>query len=412
MTREILQERNGKYPPPAGLSNGAYIKSFDEYKRMYERSVKDREAFWGEKAEEFLTWSKKWDKVVDEDLVNGKIEWFKNGKLNVSYNCLDRHLEKRGDQTAIIWEGNEPTEDRVITYRQLWEQVNHFANVLKKRGVKKGDRVTLYMPMVPELPIAMLACARIGAPHSIVFGGFSSDSLRDRVQDAESTIMITSDGLFRGKKSVPLKAAADEAAKQCPTLKTMIVLKRTGQPIEMEEGRDFWWHEEMADPAVQAECKPEEMDAEDPLFLLYTSGSTGKPKGVLHTSAGYLLFAAMTQKYVFDYHEGDVFWCTADIGWVTGHSYIVYGPLANGAITLMFEGVPSYPDFGRFWAVIDKWKVNQFYTAPTAIRACMKEGDDWVTKYNLSSLRILGTVGEPINPEAWIWYHKLVGRES
>ncbi|MCK4717228.1 MAG: AMP-binding protein, partial [Thermoplasmata archaeon] len=367
MAGDIIQEVSGKYVPPVALSEKAYVKDMEQYKEMYKRSIEDREGFWSEKAEEFLTWNQKWDKVVEDDFVNGKIEWFKNGKLNASYNCLDRHLETRGDQPAIIWEGNEPTEDRTYTYKQVYDEVNHLANVLKKHGVKKGDRVTLYMPMVPELAFATLACSRIGAPHSVIFGGFSADSIKDRVQDAKSNYIITSDGAYRGKKKIPMKATVDTAVKECPTVEKVLVLKRTGVDVGMKAGRDFWYHEEMAAPDVQAKCEPEIMDAEDPLFLLYTSGSTGKPKGVLHTTGGYLLWTAFTHKYVFDYKEGDVFWCTADIGWVTGHSYIVYGPLINGATTVMFEGVPSYPDFSRFWAVVDKWKVNSFYTAPTAI---------------------------------------------
>ncbi|MCD6462027.1 MAG: acetate--CoA ligase [Thermoplasmata archaeon] len=402
----------GVFPPPEEIRKRAYINSLEQYREMYERSLNDPEGFWGELAEEFLDWYQKWDKVMEYDFHEAKIAWFKGGKLNVSYNCLDRHLKKgRKDKIALIWEGNEPGEDKTFTYEQLYWEVNRFANVLKKHGVKKGDRVTIYLPMIPELPIAMLACARIGAVHSIVFGGFSADSLRDRILDAQATVLITSDGAYRGKKTIPMKKNADLAVEQTPTIEHVFVVKRTGTEIDWKEGRDHWWHEEMTAEDVNKECPPEVMDAEDPLFILYTSGSTGKPKGVLHTTGGYLLYTAVTHKYIFDYHEEDIYWCTADIGWVTGHSYIVYGPLANGATSVMFEGVPSYPDFSRFWQVVDKWKVNVFYTAPTAIRACMKEGDEWVNKCDLSSLRVLGTVGEPINPEAWMWYHRVVGKE-
>jgi len=393
----------------------AYIKSMDEYKRMYQRSIDDPENFWSEIANGFY-WKERWHKVREYDFKDTiSIKYFLGAKTNITYNCLDRHLEQRGDQTAIIWEGNSPGEDARLTYRELHAQVCKFANVLKKYGVKKGDRVSIYMPMVKELAIAMLACARIGAIHSIVFGGFSPDSLADRIVDSTCEFLVTTDGVYRGSKAVTLKANADDAmnlaAKEGVNVKTCIVYQRVGAqlPVEMKSGRDHWWHEEMADAAPQCDC--EWMDSEDPLFILYTSGSTGKPKGVLHTIGGYMVFTAVTHKYVFDYHDGDVFWCTADIGWVTGHSYIVYGPLCNGATTVMFEGIPTYPDAGRFWDVVDKYKVNQFYTAPTAIRALMREGEDHVLKRDLSSLRLLGTVGEPINPEAWMWYHKNVGRE-
>ena len=334
------------------------------------------------------------------------IKWYHDGTLNASVNCLDRHLETRGDQTAIIWEGDDPDVSQNISYRELHAQVCQFSNVLKSRGVKKGDRVTIYMPMVPEA-VAMLACARIGAVHSVVFGGFSPDALAGRIQDCESTILITADEGVRGGKPVPLKANADAALASCPDCTSCVVVKRTGGDITMQDGRDIWYHEVMADAST--DCPPEEMSAEDPLFILYTSGSTGKPKGVLHTTGGYMVYAAMTHKYVFDYHEGDIYWCTADVGWVTGHSYILYGPLANGAQTLMFEGVPTYPDVSRFWQVIEKHKVNIFYTAPTAIRALMREGAEPVKKHDRSSLRLLGSVGEPINPEAWMWYHDVVG---
>jgi acetyl-CoA synthetase len=404
------------FQPPGALAAKAHIKSFEQYREMYRRSVEDPEGFWGEVAEEFY-WAKKWDKVRRFDFKDKiSIEYFIGGKTNITYNALDRHLAKRGDQVAVIWEGNELGEDARLTYRELHAEVCKFANVLKSRGVKKGDRVSIYMPMVKELAVAMLACARIGAIHSIVFGGFSPDSLADRIVDSTCEVLITADGVFRGAKAVPLKANADEAmnitAKRGVNVKTCIVYKRVGSDkitTEMKEGRDYWWHDLMRD--ASPDCKPEWMDAEDPLFILYTSGSTGKPKGVLHTVGGYMVYATVTFKYIFDYHDGDVFWCTADIGWVTGHSYIVYGPLCAGATTIMFEGIPTYPDAGRFWDVVDKYKVNQFYTAPTAIRAIMREGDEPVQKRDLSSLRLLGTVGEPINPEAWKWYYTQVGHE-
>ncbi|MBN2467175.1 MAG: acetate--CoA ligase [Deltaproteobacteria bacterium] len=402
------------YPVPESIKAKAYIKSKDEYDKMYQRSVDDPEGFWSEIAGEYVSWNKKWDKVMDYnfDIKKGDIfiKFFEGGKLNVSYNCLDRHLATRGNKVAIQWEGNEPSEDKGITYKQLHEEVCKFANVLKAHGVKKGDRVCIYLPMIPELAISMLACTRIGAIHSIVFGGFSADALRDRIQDSECKILVTCDGTFRGAKAIPQKTNADTALKACPSIEKQIIVERVGEKIkcDWQEGRDLWWHEEMA--KVDANCEPEWMDAEDPLFILYTSGSTGKPKGVMHTTGGYLTYVAFTHKVIFDYHEEDIFWCTADIGWVTGHSYIVYGPLANGATSIMFEGVPSYPDYSRFWKVVEKYKVTIFYTAPTAIRACMKEGDDWVKKADISSIRILGSVGEPINPEAWNWYHTLIGR--
>jgi acetyl-CoA synthetase len=394
------------YAVPENIAENAHI-NMERYKEMYERSINDSDAFWAEQAEEFLSWSSKWDKVQDWDYTEANINWFAGGKLNVSYNCLDRHLETRGDQVAIIWEGDDPEEDRQITYKELHEEVCRFANALKARGVKKGDRVCLYLPMIPEASVAMLACTRIGAIHSIVFGGFSPDALRDRINDADCKVVITSDFSLRGKKQIPLKANADKGLAGCPNVNTCIVIKRTGGDIDWNDDRDVWYHEVVE--AASADCPPEEMDAEDPLFILYTSGSTGKPKGVVHTTGGYLLYAAMTHKYVFDYQDGEVFWCTADVGWVTGHSYIVYGPLANGATTLMFEGVPTFPDASRFWQVVDKWKVNSFYTAPTAIRMLMGQGDEFVTKTDRSSLRILGSVGEPINPEAWEWYYNVIG---
>jgi len=404
-----------KFNPPAEFAKRAHIKSFAEYQRMYERSIQDPEGFWGEIAHGFY-WKQKWTKVREYEWKDKiSIKWFLGAKTNITYNCLDRHLDTRGDQVAIIWEGNEPGEEAKLTYRQLHAEVCKFANVLKKFGVKKGDRVSIYMPMIKELPIAMLACARIGAIHSIVFGGFSPDSLADRIVDSKGTVLITTDGVFRGAKAVTLKANADQAmemaARQGVNVETCIVFRRVGDkvPTTMKPGRDHWWHDVMKD--APAQCDPEWMDAEDPLFMLYTSGSTGKPKGVLHTTGGYMVFVAVTHKYIFDYHDGDIFWCTADIGWVTGHSYIVYGPLCNGATSVMFEGIPTYPTPSRFWDVVDKYKVNQFYTAPTAIRALMREGEKWVEGHDLSSLRLLGTVGEPINPEAWMWYHKHVGRE-
>jgi len=379
-----------------------------QYEAAYSASIKNPDGFWGKEAAR-LDWAKPFTKVqnVNYDPDNLSIKWFEDGALNVSANCIDRHLASRGDQTAIIWEGDDPADSKHITYRQLHEEVCKFANVLKARGVQKGDRVTLYMPMIPEAAYAMLACARIGAVHSVVFGGFSPDSLAGRITDCDSRIVITADEGLRGGKTIPLKRNVDLAATACPGLDTVIVVRRTGGPALMHKGRDVWYHEEAA--KVSADCPAEPMNAEDPLFILYTSGSTGKPKGVLHTSGGYLLWASWTHQYVFDYHDGDIYWCTADVGWVTGHSYIVYGPLANGATTLMFEGVPNYPTSSRFWEVIDKHKVNIFYTAPTAIRALMRDGDGPVKKTSRASLRLLGSVGEPINPEAWLWYHRVIG---
>ncbi|HTI86841.1 MAG TPA: acetate--CoA ligase [Alphaproteobacteria bacterium] len=377
------------------------------YKRMYEQSVRDPDGFWAVHAKR-VDWIKPFTKIKDVKYAgNVHIRWFWDGTLNACVNCVDRHLAKRGDQTAIIWEGDDPKDSKHITYRELHREVCKLANVLKVRGIRKGDRVTIYMPMIPEATVAMLACARIGAIHSVVFGGFSPESLIGRIQDCDSNAVITADEGVRGGKKIPLKANTDEALARCPSVKTCIVVKRTGSPIKWMNGRDVWYHEAMSE--VSDECPAEEMNAEDPLFILYTSGSTGKPKGVLHTTGGYLVFVSMTHQYVFDHHDGDIYWCTADVGWVTGHSYIVYGPLANGATTLMFEGVPNYPDFSRFWQVVDKHKVNIFYTAPTAIRALMREGDAPVKKTSRESLRILGTVGEPINPEAWLWYWRVVG---
>jgi len=381
----------------------------EKYQEMYAHSIKDSDGFWAEQAREFVTWFKEWDQVQNWDYHEGKIRWFEGAKLNVSYNCLDRHLETRGDQVAIIWEGDDPQVDKKITYRELYEKVCRLANTLKSRGVKKGDRVCIYLPMIPEAAVAMLACTRIGAVHSIVFGGFSPEALKDRILDSGCEVVITSDEGLRGGRSVALKGNVDKALTHCPAVHTVIVVKHTGHHDGWQEGRDIWYHEEIE--KVSADCPPEEMDSEDPLFILYTSGSTGKPKGVLHTTGGYLLYTAMTHKYIFDYHDGDIYWCTADVGWVTGHSYIIYGPLANGAITLMFEGVPTYPDAGRFWQVVDKHQVNIFYTAPTAIRALMGKGDALVKATSRQSLRLLGSVGEPINPEAWEWYYHVVGEE-
>ncbi len=411
MTEVTLKEI---YPVPEDFRKQAHIQSFDEYKKMWKESLEDPDTFWAKIAEEYVTWFKKWDKVLDYKFGNTPeelyIKWFTNAKLNISYNCLDRHLEKRGDQVALIWEGNDPSESKKFTYKQLHEEVCKFANVLKKQGVEKGDRVSFYLPMIPELAIGILACSRIGAIHSVVFGGFSADALASRLQDCETKVLVSCDGTFRGAKAIPQKANADQALKASPTVETHLVVDRVAGKVKIDwnDSVDKWYHEEVA--TVDANCPAEEMDAEDPLFILYTSGSTGKPKGVMHTTGGYLTFVAFTHKMVFDYHDGDIYWCTADIGWVTGHSYIVYGPLCNGATTIMFEGVPNYPDFGRFWAVVEKYKVNIFYTAPTAIRALAKEGDSWVEKHDTSSLKLLGSVGEPLNPEAWNWYYNKIGR--
>jgi acetyl-CoA synthetase len=378
-----------------------------KYQALYQQSITDPEKFWSEQADQFLDWMEPWHEVLSYDYLKGEISWFAGGKLNVSANCLDRHLPSRGDQIAIIWESDDPTLDKKITYRELYQQVCKFANVLKNQGVKKGDRVCIYLPMIYEAAVVILACTRIGAIHSIVFGGFSADALKDRILDADCGYLICADQGIRGGRLVPSKINADKAAAKCPNLAKVIVIRHTGNEVPWVEDRDVWYHEAMAQ--AEADCPPEPMDAEDPLFILYTSGSTGMPKGVLHTTGGYLLHAAMTHKYVFDYHDGDIYWCTADIGWVTGHSYIIYGPLCNGATTLMFEGVPTYPAADRFWQVVDKHQVNIFYTAPTAIRALMARGDEFVTRTNRSSLRLLGSVGEPINPEAWEWYYHVVG---
>lgn len=414
-TIKSMMEESRKFPPPEELRKKAWIKSYDEYKKMYDRSIKDPEGFWGEIAESF-TWYKKWDRVRSYDF-KGKVDikFFEGAETNISVNCLDRHVNNgKGDRVAIIWEGNDPKDSRKVTYKQLLDEVSKFGNVLKANGVKRGDRVSIYMPMIVELQVAMLACARIGAIHSIVFGGFSAEALRDRMLDSGCTLVITTDGAWRGKKDIPMKKAADDAMTMCAEagspVKTCIVYKHTNTAVEMKPGRDLWWSDLMANASPN--CEAERMGAEDPLFILYTSGSTGKPKGVLHTTGGYMVYAATTFKYIFDYHDDDIFWCTADIGWVTGHSYIVYGPLATGATSVMFEGVPNYPDPSRFWEVCAKHKVSIFYTAPTAIRSIMKEGDEWPKKHDLSRIRILGSVGEPINPEAWMWYHKNIGHEK
>jgi acetyl-CoA synthetase len=395
--------------PQADAVRKAAQLSADDYTRLYRQSVEQPDVFWAEQATQFLDWSSPWDQVQQSNLKTGAAQWFKGGKLNVSYNCIDRHLKERGEQVAIIWEGDNPSESAEITYKKLHHNVSRLANVLKDRGVKKGDRVCIYMPMVPEAAYAMLACARIGAVHSVVFGGFSPDSLRDRILDAGCQTVITADEGVRGGKYVPLKQNVDKALQSCPNVSTVLVVERTQGKVDWVEGRDIWYHEALH--GISGDCPPEPMDAEDPLFILYTSGSTGKPKGVLHTTGGYLLQAAMTHKYVFDYRDGEVYWCTADVGWVTGHSYIVYGPLANGATTLIFEGVPNYPDSSRFWKVIDKHHVNIFYTAPTALRALMREGSIPLQSTSRESLRLLGSVGEPINPEAWEWYFHQVGKE-
>jgi acetyl-CoA synthetase len=394
------------YPVPTAVSSTAHIDAA-KYESMYQESINNPEGFWAEQADKFVSWYKKWDTVLDWDYHKGHIRWFEGASLNVSYNCIDRHLRSRGDQTAIIWEGDDPNDDKHITYKELHQEVCKLANVLKSRGVKKGDRVCIYMPMIPEAAYAMLACTRIGAVHSVVFGGFSPDSLRDRILDSDCQTVITADEGVRGGKTVPLKANTDKALEECPNVSTVLVVKRTGGNIDWHDSRDCWYHELTS--TASSECEPEPLDAEDPMFILYTSGSTGKPKGVLHTTGGYLLYAAITHKHVFDYQDGEVYWCTADVGWVTGHTYILYGPLCNGAITMMFEGVPNYPDGSRFWQVCDKHNVASFYTAPTAIRALISMGNDFVKKTSRKSLRILGSVGEPINPEAWEWYYHVVG---
>ncbi|WP_298247290.1 acetate--CoA ligase [uncultured Christiangramia sp.] len=388
-----------------------HIKNLEEYFQVYRKSIREPENFWQEVAEEHFTWRKKWDNVLSWDFSKPEVKWFENAKLNITENCIDRHLLAKGDKTAIIWEPNDPSEETLkISYNELHKKVSQFANVLKANGIEKGDRVCIYLPMIPELAYSVLACARIGAIHSVVFAGFSASALAARTQDADCKMMITSDGSFRGEKTIDLKGIVDKALDSCPDVEKVLVAKRTGANIHMEAGRDFWLEEEMSKAADS--CTPEIMDAEDPLFILYTSGSTGKPKGMLHTTAGYMVYSAYTFKNIFNYQDDDVYWCTADIGWITGHSYIVYGPLLNGATTLMFEGVPSYPDYGRFWEIVEKHQVNQFYTAPTAIRALAKKNLDFVNKYDLSSLKVLGTVGEPINEEAWHWYDNNIGKNK
>ncbi|POZ50110.1 acetate--CoA ligase [Methylovulum psychrotolerans] len=390
------------------IADHAHITT-ETYQRLYQQSIDQPEAFWDEQAGQFLTWQKRWDKVMAYDYPSAYIRWFEGGKLNVSYNCLDRHLATRGEQVAIIWEGDQPDQAQKITYTQLHRQVCKFANVLKAQGVSKGDHVCVYLPMIVEAAVVMLACTRIGAVHSVVFGGFSAEALKDRIQDGQCRYLVCADEGYRGGKVIPIKATVDKAAANCPSIEKIIVIQNTGQTVAWQEGRDVWYHEAMA--LAAEDCEPEWLDAEDPLFILYTSGSTGKPKGVQHSTGGYLLYAAMTHKYIFDYHDGDVYWCTADVGWITGHSYVLYGPLCNGATTLMFEGIPTYPEADRFWQVIDKHQVNIFYTAPTAIRALMAQGDAFVTRTDRSSLRILGSVGEPINSEAWEWYYHVVGEK-
>jgi len=405
-----MMDEKRVFAPPKEFSEKAQIKSMAEYKKLYDRSIADPEGFWAERAAQ-VDWFKKWDKVLVQDFANAKHEWFVGGKLNVTYNCIDRHLTTwRKNKAAIIWQGEPEGDRRTYTYQDLYYEVCRFANVLKKHGVKKGDRVSIYLPMIPELAISLLACARIGAIHSVIFGGFSADALRDRIQGCDSDTLICCDGYYRSGKVIQSKSNADAAMDASPSVRQAFVVKRAGVDVPMKQGRDFWWHEEISAPDISSDCKPEIMDAEDPLFILYTSGSTGKPKGVLHTTAGYLVYVMQTFKWIFDYRDEDTFWCTADIGWVTGHSYIVYGPLASGATSLMFEGVPTYPTPDRFWQIVDKYRVNIFYTAPTALRSLMREGDQWVTKHDLSSLRLLGSVGEPINPEAWMWYYTVIGK--
>ena len=406
---DVAAEKREKLFPPEEISKNAYIKNMDQYMEMRRQSVEDPDAFWSEQAES-LDWYKKWDSVYTWDPKTCENTWFAGGKLNASVNCLDRHVNAgKKDTVAIIWEPDEPGQGRKLTYGELLDSVSRFANVLKKYGVKKGDRVCIYLPMIPELPIAMLACARIGAIHSVVFGGFSAEALRDRIQDSECDTVVCADAGYRSGKLVPLKAAVDTALTECPNVKHVFVVEHAGCEVTTTEGRDLCWQDELNASDITAECPPEEMDAEDPLFILYTSGSTGKPKGVLHTTAGYLLHTALSHKWIFDIHENDIWWCTADIGWVTGHSYIVYGPLANGFTEVMFEGVPTYPEADRFWEVVEKHKVTQFYTAPTVIRSLMRLGDEWTKKRDLSSLKVLGSVGEPINPEVWLWYYDNIG---
>ena len=399
------------FKPNEKIKNNAYIGSVEKYNEIYDFSIKDPEGFWAEQAER-ITWFKKWNKVWNWDFNKADISWYEGAELNACYNCVDRHVDNgHGNETALIWEGNDSSESKKLSYNDLLTEVQLAANSLKGLGVEKGDRVCIYMQMIPELTIALLACARIGAVHSVVFGAFSPDSLESRINDSECKVLVTQDTGVRGTKNdIPMKANADKAVKNTPSIEKILVVKRTGSPIEMELSRDVWWHEAIA--SADSNCEPEIMNAEDPLFILYTSGSTGKPKGVMHTTGGYMVYTSTTYHYIFDYKPGEIYWCTADIGWITGHSYIVYGPMANRAVTVMFEGVPNYPDYGRFWEIVEKHKVNIFYTAPTALRALMKEGDDWPKRYNLESLRLLGTVGEPIKEPEWMWYHSIIGNEK
>ena len=406
----LLSEGRVFEPPEEGRDQ-AWVKSMDQYRAAYEESMEDPEGFWARRAEELVTWEKKWDKVLEWDFTKPEIKWFEGARLNVSYNCLDRHLtDGRRNKAAIIWQGEPEDDVKVYTYQMLHTEVCRFANVLKKKGVKKGDRVSIYLPMIPELAIALLACARIGAMHSVVFAGFSAASLQSRIQDCQAKVLITADAVLRAGRTIPLKPNADEALAECPSVEHCIVVRRAGNEVPMQEGRDTWWHEEVAADDISSECPVEIMDAEDTLFILYTSGSTGKPKGVVHTTGGYLTYVMHTCQWVFDLKDDDVYWCTADIGWITGHSYIVYGPLGLGATSVMFEGVPTYPGPDRFWKIVEKFKVNIFYTAPTVIRSLMREGEEPTRRWDLSSLRILGTVGEPINPEAWMWYYVNIGK--
>ncbi|MDH4321831.1 MAG: acetate--CoA ligase [Desulfobulbaceae bacterium] len=410
---ESLMNEQRLFAPPAEGKEQAYVKSMAEYEAIYKRSMDDPEGYWGERAGELLTWDKKWDKVLQADMKTPSIKWFDGGRLNVSTNCLDRHLtDGRRNKAALIWQGEPEDDVKVYTYQMLHTEVCRFANVLKGMGVKKGDRVAVYLPMIPELAITLLACTRIGAVHSVVFAGFSAQSFKSRVQDCEAKVAVTADAVLRAGKTIPLKPNADAALAECPSVKHCVVVKRGGNEVAMDAKRDVWWHEAMAGDTITANCAPESMDAEDLLFILYTSGSTGKPKGVVHTTGGYLTYAAHTMQCVFDIKDNDVYWCTADIGWITGHSYILYGPLAMGATSVMFEGVPSYPAPDRFWKIVEKFRINIFYTAPTVIRALMREGTQWTQKHDLSSLRILGSVGEPINPEAWMWYHEFIGKSK